>query len=290
MENFELFLEKSHTQRDYYSAGEEIKGHVAISTKGRVRVARLSLRFIGAAHTEWHDKCTGAPFESVDKVLDEYRDLTSELSSLCDGSTELSPGEHSVAFHFKLPMDSVSTIAKDGHGVVKYFCVASLDLPDDGGDNEIVAEKEFAVTAYLNLDAPHFREPAHSSEQMTKGGVFCGRIRRVKAELCVEELGLMTGETCEVTLTVENTAKRGRRKSHAGEGHKCGLISLCQQVDFKAKAKTGEWQKRSLTTAVQSQGICKANCAKKPETRRTQKTDSSSVLTFLESKWKNIST
>lgn len=36
-------------------------------------------------------------------------------------------------------MDAVSSLAKPGYGYVKYCCVASLDVPDEGGDNEIIA-------------------------------------------------------------------------------------------------------------------------------------------------------
>uniref|UniRef100_A0A914GTJ2 Arrestin C-terminal-like domain-containing protein n=1 Tax=Globodera rostochiensis TaxID=31243 RepID=A0A914GTJ2_GLORO len=253
-------------------AGEEIKGNVGIKVKESIRVARLSLRFLGSVHTAWKDKFTNIAYESVELVLDEYRDVTSELSQHCNGIMELFSGEHNIEFHFKLSIDSVSSVGKDGYGRVKYCCVASLDVPDEGGDNEIVAEKEFAVVSYLNLDAPHFRSPAHSFEQMIVIGIFCGRPRGwMSVDLCVSELGLMPGETYEVTLTVENTLKKGRRKNHLGEGHQCGLISLCQQIDFRARAKNKPhtWERRSLTTAVQSHGVCKANCAKGPETKQT---------------------
>uniref|UniRef100_A0A183BQ77 Arrestin_N domain-containing protein n=1 Tax=Globodera pallida TaxID=36090 RepID=A0A183BQ77_GLOPA len=223
LDNFELSFEKPHTQRDFYMAGEEIKGNVGIKVKESIRVARLSLRFLGSVHTAWKDKFTSIAYESVELVLDEYRDVTSELSQHCDGIMEL--------FSASEKMDTVGSNTVAWH--------LWMYRTKEGIANLLQVKKEFAVVSYLNLDAPHFRSPAHSFEQMIVLGIFCGRPR---------------GETYEVTLTVENTLKKGRRKNHLGEGHQCGLISLCQQIDFRAQAKNKPhtWERRSLTTAVQS--------------------------------------
>lgn len=46
----------------------------------RVRIARLTLRVLGTAHTAWQDKYTGLAYESVELFMDEYKDLTRSLS------------------------------------------------------------------------------------------------------------------------------------------------------------------------------------------------------------------
>jgi hypothetical protein len=56
--------------------------------------------------------------------------------------------------------------------------MAVLDVPE-GGDAEIVAEAEFQVHSQLNLDAPHFREPAKRREEINIIGLCC---RRSKGE------------------------------------------------------------------------------------------------------------
>lgn len=68
-----------------------------------------------------------------------------------------------------------------------------------------------------------------------------------------ENLFLFLGETIRITLTVENTVKKSNAKKHQGV-HKCTLLSLCQQLDFKAKSRTdpNNYDEKSLTTAVHS--------------------------------------
>lgn len=64
------------------------------------------------------------------------------------------------------------------------------------------------------------------------------------------ELGILPGETVRLTLTFENTLKRRRRK----KAPKCALISLCQQLDFRADSMQadGALGQKSVTLALKS--------------------------------------
>lgn len=242
-----------------------------------VRIARLSIRVFGCAHTAWRSKAL--PYQEYDSreiILDEYRDLTSEISFHCNESLEILEGQHKLTFKVKLPLDVLSSVEKEGFGSIKYTCLAVIDIPEGGG-SEITAgnlpsaiilgvllERDFAVRSLLNVDAPHFLEPAIAREQVNILGLCCHHRRgRIWAELRVAEMGILPGELIRITLSVENTVKKAKAKKHSskdsmGEPHQCALLSLCQQLDFKSKrrGKTEEgkpiFDERSLTTAVQS--------------------------------------
>jgi hypothetical protein len=131
IDRFDLILERNLQQ--YYLAGEEIKvrqtcvikrlihlkGHIEIAVRERVRVARLSLRMIGACHTAWQDDFTDIPYESGELFLEEYRDLTrladregltilhvffyfSDLSIYCNEAMEILWGEYKLLFRMKV--------------------------------------------------------------------------------------------------------------------------------------------------------------------------------------------
>lgn len=265
---FELILDKD--SNDYYIAGEEIKGTIEISVLDRVRIARLSIRLFGNVQTAWRNKLVDQIYESKEYVLDEYKDMTSEFALHCNEMLEILKGEHNLSFTMKLPLDVISTIKKENYGFVKYNCLAVLDVPQDGG-SEIIAESEFCVVSYLNVDAPHFKKPVESREQVSIIGFCCRRLKGfIRAKVIVAELGLLPGETVKITIIVENTVqtRSNVKKKHKGV-HQCALLSLCQQIDFKAKCRSDPhlFDHRSLTTAVKSYGTCRASQTKGPETK-----------------------
>ena len=79
-------------------------------------------------------------------VLDEYKDLTSELSEHCNELLEIHEGQHKIEFSVKvccpplsngsltsrariqLPLDVVSSIEKENHGSIRYTCIAVLGM------------------------------------------------------------------------------------------------------------------------------------------------------------------
>ncbi|KAI1700536.1 arrestin domain-containing protein 17 [Ditylenchus destructor] len=267
IDHFDLTLEKEG-YGEYYMAGEELKGVIEVHVVEKVRIARLSVRIIGSCQTAWRNKLMETVYESKELILDEYKDLTSELALHCSEALEILEGQHKITFRIKLPLDVVSSIEKENHGLVKYTCMAVLDVPE-GGDSEIVAECDFGVVSLLNLDAPHFCLPTSSREQVNIIGFCCHRPKGyISADVKVSELGLLPGETVRVCLTVENTVKKAKAKKHTGM-HQCALLSLCQQLDFRAANRQDpkQWDHKSLTTAVHSCGTCKANQVKGPETK-----------------------
>jgi hypothetical protein len=111
----------------------------------------------------------------------------------------------------------------------------------------------------------------------------------ISAELSVSEMGILPGETVTLELRVENTVKKSASKRHPVDGvveHHCGLVSLCQQLDFRSRrrirkveedsstyfipyhrSKTAHkpafiYDEKFLTTAIHSLPICKANTSK----------------------------
>ncbi|KAH7730620.1 Protein ARRD-26 [Aphelenchoides avenae] len=277
IENFELALnrdcsvrsDEADAPRNYYLGGEELKGTIDLLVKERVRIARLSVRAFGSAHTAWRNKLSDIAFESREVVLDEYKDLTSELSLHCNELLEIHEGQHKIEFSIKLPLDVVSSIEKENHGSIRYTCIAVLDVPD-GGESEIIAEKEFRVYSLLNLDAPHFRQPVQAEESVNIIGCCCRRPKGyISADMTVAELGLLPGETTKVTLVVENTVKkRSQAKKHL-KAHSCGLVCLCQQLQFRGQNRYDRtsYEEKTLTIVVESQGACKVNPRKGPETK-----------------------
>ncbi|KAI1702422.1 arrestin domain-containing protein 17 [Ditylenchus destructor] len=190
-------------------------------------------------------------YESKELILDEYKDLTSELALHCSEALEILEGQHKITFRIKLPLDVVSSIEKENHGLVKYTCMAVLDVPE-GGDSEIVAECDFGVVSLLNLDAPHFCLPTSSREQVNIIGFCCHRPKGyISADVAVSELGLLPGSCDDLKISVKLQ------------------IDLSKLLDFRAANRQDpkQWDHKSLTTAVHSCGTCKANQVKGPETK-----------------------
>ena len=59
-----------------YLAGEEILGSIEIHVQEQTRIARLTARLSGQAHTGWRNKASDILFESTELIMDEYLDLT----------------------------------------------------------------------------------------------------------------------------------------------------------------------------------------------------------------------
>ncbi|KAI6176359.1 Arrestin-C domain-containing protein [Aphelenchoides bicaudatus] len=245
-----------------YIGGEEIKGQIELSVKEPIKITRLSLRIFGEMQTSWSEKRTDNTFKSREFVLDEYIDLTSELFMHCNDPNEFLDGNHRFEFKTKLPLDVVSSIDRENFGFVRYTCMASLDV--DGGDSIIVAERDFKVVSFLNLDAPYLKEPVKSNGEVNLL-TRCFRKPKgtVRAEVQVAELG----ETVRVQIDFENTSKR--RRFISKKTQKCVLLSLCQQLDFKSQSTVNpkSYGEKSLTIALHSQGTCKSAPGTGPETR-----------------------
>jgi hypothetical protein len=156
--------------------------------------------------------------------------------------------------------------------------MASLDT--DGGDAQIIAEREFKVVSFLNLgelnsnrerflvlDAPYLREPVKNSGHINLT-THCFKKPKgtIKAEVEVSELGILPGETIRVQINLDNTLKKRR---FAKKNQKCVLLSLCQQLDFRSQSTVNPtiFAQKSLTIAVHSQGTCKSTPGAGPETR-----------------------
>jgi hypothetical protein len=138
-------------------------------------------------------------------------------------------------------------------GFVRYTAMAILDITN-GGDSQIVAERDFKVVSFLNLDAPYLKEPTTESNEVTLQ-TYCFRKPKgkIKAEVQVNELGILPGETVRVQINFENTLKK--RRFAKKNQKKCVLLSLCQQLDFRSQdtANPHKFAQKSVTIAVHSQ-------------------------------------
>lgn len=115
------------------------------------------------------------------------------------------------------------------------------------------------IYSLLNLDAPHFRQSVRAHDQVNVIGCLCRRPKGwISAELIVGELGLMPGEIVKISLIIENTTKRRKSKKHS-KAHECALLSLCQQLDFRAQNRYNPqmYDEKFLTIAVESEVL---NC------------------------------
>ncbi|KAI1702424.1 arrestin domain-containing protein 17 [Ditylenchus destructor] len=266
IDHFDLTLEKEG-YGEFYMAGEELKGVIEVHVVEKVRIARLSIRIIGSCQTAWRNKLMETVYESKELILDEYKDLTSELALHCSEALEILEGQHKITFRIKLPLDVVSSIEKENHGLVKYTCMAVLDVPE-GGDSEIVAECDFGVVSLLNLDAPHFCLPTSSREQVNIIGFCCHRPKGyISADVAVSELGLLPGETVRVCLTVENTVKKAKAKKHTGSISAPCFHFASSSTSERPIAKIPSYGTTSLSLPLCTAGTCKANQVKGPETK-----------------------
>uniref|UniRef100_A0A7E4UWR5 Arrestin_C domain-containing protein n=1 Tax=Panagrellus redivivus TaxID=6233 RepID=A0A7E4UWR5_PANRE len=252
-----------------YLAGEEILGSIEIHVQEQTRIARLTARLSGQAHTGWRNKASDILFESTELIMDEYLDLTNDLSLHCTEGLEISEGKHKMEFKFKIPYDVLSSIEKENFGSIRYTCSAVLDIPEDG-ESEIISEKNLVIFSLLNLDAPHFRQSVRAQDQVNIIGCCCRRPKGwINAELIVSELGLLPGEHVKISLTIDNTVKKKKKNKKHNKAHECASLSLCQQLDFRAQSRYDPHvvDEKFLTIAVESEGTCKANEQKGPETK-----------------------
>lgn len=72
--------------------------------------------------------------------------------------------------------------------------------------------------------------------------------------MIISELGLLPGETVKISLIIDNTVKKKKSKKHQ-KAHECALLSLCQQISFRAQSRynLNLYDEKCLTIAVQSQ-------------------------------------
>ncbi|KAK6110602.1 Arrestin (or S-antigen) N-terminal domain family protein [Brugia pahangi] len=266
IEHFDVLLSKQSEKP--YTGGEAVQGHVKISVLEKVKVGRLIVKLVGQAQTGWKNKNSEVLYESNEQVLNEYIDLTRVLTDFCDENFNLEEGLHQICFHIPLPLDVISSIEKENYGWVRYTCSATLDVLDEDA-KEIFAEHNFTVFSLLNLDAPYMRQPVTSQEENEVRGCCCNRKVGVEsAQLTISDMGLLPGETAKITLVIEDSAKRKRRKSRKGRSD-CILLSLCQQLDFLSQNRyeLHLFDRKSLTIAVESIGTCKVTSGTGPETR-----------------------
>uniref|UniRef100_A0A0N5A7Z3 Arrestin_C domain-containing protein n=1 Tax=Syphacia muris TaxID=451379 RepID=A0A0N5A7Z3_9BILA len=270
IDHFEVLL--SNESQKPYIGGETLQGQIEITVQEKVKVARLTVKLVGQAQTSWRNKDSDLTYESNEQVLNEYLDLTRSLISHCDENLFLTDGRHNICFQVPLPLDVISSIEKEGYGWVRYTCIATLDLPEDKNTRELimVLERNFSVCSVLNLDAPYMRQPATSREEAVVTGCCCKRkLGVVSAQMTVADMGLLPGETVQITLTIENGVKKRRFRRRRDVSHDCVLVSLCQQLDFisQNRYELHLYDKKSLTIAVESHGTCKASSGSGPETK-----------------------
>nr|CAD2127142.1 unnamed protein product [Meloidogyne enterolobii] len=262
IENFELKIEKPQNldnENYVYLAGEEIKGKINIYNREKTRIVRLSLRTVGSVYTGW--QYANAEYESKENILDMYNDLTGNLSNYCDETMELNCGEFNLEFSVKIPKNAISSYYEESYGNVKYSIVATLDIVEDCGESEIVSESEFLVRSFLSLDSPHFLNPAYSTEEIVTDRVcLCFGNSKEKRKITIKSpsLGLLPGETSNLILIAEQTARKPNKNSQI----KWVKLSICQQVDFVAcrKDTPNTWDKRSVTRAIQNYNNSNINC------------------------------
>ncbi|VDD96337.1 unnamed protein product [Enterobius vermicularis] len=267
IDRFEVLL--SNESQKPYIGGETLQGQIEINVREKIKIARLTVKLVGQAQTSWRNKDSDLTYESNEQVLNEYIDLTRSLISHCDDNLCLTEGRHNICFQVPLPLDVISSIEKEGYGWVRYTCIATLDLPEDE-TREMIAERNFSVCSVLNLDAPYMRQPASSREEAVVTGCCCKRkLGVVSAQMTVADMGLLPGETVQITLTIENGVKKRKFKKRRDMARECVLISLCQQLDFisQNRYELHLYDKKSLTIAVESHGTCKASPGSGPETK-----------------------
>ncbi|GMT26073.1 hypothetical protein PFISCL1PPCAC_17370 [Pristionchus fissidentatus] len=256
IDKFDLILDRGSTNQPYF-AGQSVQGQIEVHAARRVRVGSLHVRLSGTVETGWRNKSS-----DLITIVDH-----------CNDSFRLHEGQHCIPFEIKLPLSVLSSIEREQHGSIRYMCTAVLDLPDAGG-TQLVAEKEFRVFSLLNLDAPHLRDSAASTEEEDVS-TCCGlRNRYLAATMRISETGLLPGETTRISLSIETRKKRKRfRRLRRKEKHECVLISLCQQIDFVSTARLDPLMvdRKTFTVAVESHGTCKgAECSSGPETKEVE--------------------
>uniref|UniRef100_A0A915E7N5 Uncharacterized protein n=1 Tax=Ditylenchus dipsaci TaxID=166011 RepID=A0A915E7N5_9BILA len=199
---------------------------------GKVRIARLSVRIFGSAQTGWRNKLSEQVYESKELILDEYKDLTSDLSMHCSEALEILEGQHKIHFKINFHWMWCRVLRRkdmDMSNTRVWLCWTSL--------------KEGIAKLWQN-----------ATSARPKGWI--------SAEVEVNELGILPGETVRISLTIENTVKRRMQETFG-----CTSVHtpiLCQQLDFRAGNRLDHRlvDQKSLTTAVHSCGTCKANLAK----------------------------
>uniref|UniRef100_A0A9J2NZC1 Arrestin C-terminal-like domain-containing protein n=2 Tax=Ascaris TaxID=6251 RepID=A0A9J2NZC1_ASCLU len=267
IDHFDVLL--SNQSDKPYIGGETVQGQIEISVCKKVQIARLSVKLLGQVQTSWRNKNSEQVYESNEQVLNEYVDLTRVIADHCDENFYLTEGLHNICFQIPLPLDVISSIEKENYGWVRYTCIATLEIPENGA-SELIAERNFSVVSMLNLDAPYMRQPTSSREESEVMGCCCRRkIGVISAQMTVADMGLLPGETVKITLTVENNVKKKHSKKHRDIAHECVLISLCQQLDFVSQNRyeLHLYDRKSLTIAVESHGTCKATPGSGPETK-----------------------
>lgn len=58
-----------------------------------------------------------------------------------------------LLLRFKLPIDAVSSLQQEGLGSIKYNCIATIFLPDDGESELIAGKLSFFLNKILKKDS-----------------------------------------------------------------------------------------------------------------------------------------
>lgn len=190
-----------------YISGETVYCQVHITVLEKFKARSLTLRFIGAAHTEWttdHErKIDGhAIRETIVHTGDEeyFRSYQYFLGQEHGEALEVFPGTYHYEGSFTLPNDLPTTIEHE-RGNVWYSVTVNYDVPW-GMDKSHT--DPFFVTAYYNLnDFPFLADAVMEVEEKTFC-CFCCKSDPMQLIINLPKSGFVPGESILITIEVDN--------------------------------------------------------------------------------------
>lgn len=238
-------LKDFHIVLDYnknvYSAGETVSGHVAVDLRGDMKIRGIRIYMRGLAKVHWSESRGGGhQTGSYTKYYDaeeEYFYMRQVLFGKDEHEGGSNPilrtGHHELRFTFQIPCGRVATSFEGKYGRIRYWLKAEIDKP--WGFNS-KTKRAFTVIDHIDINTQSLLTPQTGYQEKT---VCCGLCvaGNISMSIRTDRKGYCPGESIAISAEFQNGSSR-RLKPRA---------TLYQHTTFYADGKS-----RSVRNAVAS--------------------------------------
>ncbi|XP_054756423.2 arrestin domain-containing protein 3-like [Lytechinus pictus] len=236
LKDFHIVLDNN---KNVYSAGEFVSGHVAVDLRGDMKMRGIRIYMRGLAKVHWSESRGGGhQTGSYTKYYDaeeEYFYMKQVLFGKDEDEGGSNPvlraGHHELRFSFQIPYGRVATSFEGKYGRIRYWLKAEIDKP--WGFNS-KTKRAFTVIDHIDINTPQLLAPQTGFQEKT---VCCGLCvaGNISMSIKTDRKGYCPGESIAISAEFQNGSAR-RIKPRA---------TLYQRTTFFADGKS-----RSVRNAV----------------------------------------
>eukprot|EP00057_Strongylocentrotus_purpuratus_P008305 XP_011662779.1 PREDICTED: arrestin domain-containing protein 3 [Strongylocentrotus purpuratus] len=173
LKDFHIVLDNN---KNVYTAGDFVSGHVAVDLRGDMKMRGIRIYMRGLAKVHWSESRGGGhQTGSYTKYYDaeeEYFYMKQVLFGKDEDEGGSNPilraGHHELRFSFQIPYGRVATSFEGKYGRIRYWLKAEIDKP--WGFNS-KTKRAFTVIDHIDINTPQLLAPQTGFQEKT---VCCG--------------------------------------------------------------------------------------------------------------------